>query len=107
MGESQNRQSLEKIAQAIKSLDPDKQIAAAKWLEGVIVAQILTPKERETIVNAANEYIENVEEHEYTTSVNALMEFLSSIQRNAKRTLKRKNNKRLAENCIPLGNPTA
>lgn len=107
MDKSRNREPLKKIAQTIESLDLDKRIAAAKWLEGVIVAQILTAKERETIVKAANEYIETVEEDEYADAVNALMEFLRSMQRSANRALKRANNKRLAENCVPAEKPVA
>ncbi len=100
MGESRSRESLKKFAQAIEGLDPDRRIAAAKWLEGVIVAQTLTPEEREHIIIAANEYIESVEEDEYMDAVNALIEFLERTKRSANRTLKKVNNKRLTEERV-------
>jgi hypothetical protein len=94
------RKSLKKFAQIIEKLDLSKKIAAAKWLEGVITSQILTNEERESIVKAANEYIEGVEEGDYLNAVNELIGFLEREQRSAKRALKREKKKHLAESRV-------
>jgi len=93
MSEGRNRESLKKLAYAIDCLDLDKRLAATKWLEGVIVAQILTSEERDGLVKAANEYIADVEEEEYIGAVNVLIECLAQTQRNTKRSLKRMSKK--------------
>jgi hypothetical protein len=72
---------LKKLTQTFESLDLDKRIAAAKWLEGVIVSQILTSNERENIVNASNEYTEILTEGEYVDKINALLEYLRKVQK--------------------------
>jgi hypothetical protein len=89
MSEGRNRKSLKKLTYTIDRLDLDKRLAATKWLEGVIVAQILTSEERDNLVKAANEYIADVEEEEYMEAVNVLIECLARTQRNTKRSLKR------------------
>ncbi len=93
MTEDRYRESLKKVGQVIECLDLEKQVAATKWLEGVIVAQTLTTLEREGIVKAANDYVETLEEEEeYVGAVNALIEYLARVQKKAKRTLRRKGN---------------
>lgn len=72
--------SLKKFIEVIESFDVQKRVAAAKWLEGVVVGQALTPEERERIVNAVNEYIADVDEEEYVNAVNKLIEYLQEIQ---------------------------
>ncbi|UCB60895.1 MAG: hypothetical protein JSW72_02225 [Candidatus Bathyarchaeota archaeon] len=91
------QESLKKFKKIIKGLDLDKRVAATKWLEGVIVAQSLTPVERDELVKASNEYIGDFEEGEYVDAVNAMIEYLTHEQRSTKRTLK-KRNKRLVNN---------
>jgi hypothetical protein len=75
-----SRGPLKKLAQVFESLDLDKRIAAAKWLEGVIVSQVLTSDERQSIINASNEYTEILTEDEYVDKVNALIEYLRKMQ---------------------------
>jgi hypothetical protein len=72
--------TLKKLAQVFESLELDKRIAAAKWLEGVIVSQILTSDERQSIINASNEYTEILAEEEYVDRVNALIVYLRKVQ---------------------------
>lgn len=74
------KKSLRHFAQAIESLDFNKQIAASKWLEGVIAGRALTSEEREKIVEAVNKYVENIKEDEYQCAVNALLEYLRKSQ---------------------------
>lgn len=103
MTEGRYSKSLKKVGQVIECLDLDKQVAATKWLEGVIVAQTLTTLEREGIVKAANEYVETLEEEEeYVSAVNALIEYLERVQKKAKRTLKKRNRKNKAKSRRPL-----
>ena len=90
MNASNIQESLKKFKRKIKSLDLDKRVAAAKWLEGVIVAQSLTSDERDELVTASNEYIWDFEEEEYTDAINAMIEYLTREQRSAKRVLKKK-----------------
>jgi hypothetical protein len=71
---------LKKLAQVFESLDLNKRIAAAKWLEGVIVSQVLTSDERQSVINASNEYTEILTEEEYVDKVNALIEYLRKMQ---------------------------
>jgi len=71
---------LKKLARAFESLDLDKRIAAAKWLEGVIVSQVLTADERERIINASNEYTDTFTEGEFVDKVNALIKYLQDVQ---------------------------
>jgi hypothetical protein len=75
-----SRGPLKKLAQVFESLDLDKRIAAAKWLEGIIVSQVLTSDERQSIINASNEYTEILTEEEYVDKVNALIEYLRKMQ---------------------------
>jgi len=84
---------LKKLAQTFESLDLDKRIAAAKWLEGVIVSQVLTADERESIINASNEYTEILTEEEFVDKVNALIEYLREIQKSSRDPLKTKRGK--------------
>jgi spore cortex formation protein SpoVR/YcgB (stage V sporulation) len=97
MGKGRIPKPLGKLTQFIESLDLDKQVAATKWLEGVIVAQILTNEEREGIVKAANEYIGAVNEEKYLDAVNALIEQIGRLRKKANRALKKENSSRLAE----------
>ncbi len=90
MGTVLNQQSLKKFAKAFEALALDKRIAAAKWVEGVIVAQPLSEEERGVIVKAANEYISNVDEGEYVDAVNALTGYLDKVQKRARRELKKR-----------------
>jgi len=76
------QESLKKFRLTIERLEPSKQIAAAKWLEGVVVAQALTNEEREEIVEAANEYVGKAEEEKYVEAVNALVEYLELVEKN-------------------------
>lgn len=105
MSESCNREALKKFAQTIRRLDLDKRVAATKWLEGVIVGQILTTKERDDIVQASNDYVATVEEDEYVGAVNSLIEYLKKVQRNANRALKKKGRGSSRENISRANNP--
>ncbi|MCW3981947.1 MAG: hypothetical protein NWE81_02365 [Candidatus Bathyarchaeota archaeon] len=100
MGKGRSPEPLGKLTQFIESLDLDKQVAATKWLEGVIVAQILSNEEREGIVKAANEYIGTVEEEKYLDAVNVLIEQIGRMRKRANRALKRQGKSRLTE--VPL-----
>lgn len=75
-----SRGPLKKLAQVFESLELNKRMAAAKWLEGVIVSQILTSDERQNIINASNEYTEMLTEEEYVDRINALIEYLRKMQ---------------------------
>jgi hypothetical protein len=75
---------LKKLAETFESLDLDKRIAAAKWLEGVIISQVLTADERQSIVKASNEYTEFLTEEEYEDKVNALIEYLRKVQKSSR-----------------------
>lgn len=97
MSTGRNRESLNKFAQAIESLDLEKRVSAAKWLEGVIVAQNLTVEEREGLVNASNEYIGAAGAEEYVDEVNALIDYLRRVQKDSNRALKKMRSKCLAE----------
>ena len=88
---------LSKFKKTINGLDLEKRIAATKWLEGVIVSQSLTAKERDSLVKAANEYIGDVEEGEYAEAINMLMGYFASVQKSARRVLKKKNKRRFME----------
>ena len=90
MSGSRIHKSLGKFKKTINGLNLEKRIAATKWLEGVIVAQSLTSKERDGLVKAANEYIGDVEEGKYADAVNSLIEYFGSVQKSARRALKKK-----------------
>ena len=106
MGASDVQKSLKRVAQAIESLDLDKRVAASKWLEGVIVAQTLTMEERDSIVKAANSYIETVEEDSYVAAVNALISYLCRVQKATRRAIKKKEKSRSgAKKLVPQANP--
>ena len=94
MGNRGDQEPLKKLAQTFESLDLDKRIAAAKWLEGVIVAQALTPDEKESIIKASNEYAEILTEEEFVDKVNALIEYLQEVQGSSKSQPKTKRGKR-------------
>ena len=81
MGNTVNNEPLRKLAQAFERLDLEKRKAAAKWLEGVIVSQILSSDERESIVKASNEYTEFLAAEEYESKVDDLIEFLRGMQK--------------------------
>jgi hypothetical protein len=83
------QESLRKFKSTIESLEPSKQVAAAKWLEGVVVAQFLTTKEREDLVEAANEYVEKADEEKYVDAVNTLVEYLNLVERSSNTESKR------------------
>jgi len=94
MGNVASQEPLKKLAQTFESLDLDKRIAAAKWLEGVIVAQALTADEKESIIKASNEYTETLTEEEFVDKVNALIEYLQEVQESSKSRPKTKRGKR-------------
>jgi hypothetical protein len=94
-----NQEPLKKLAQTFESLDLDKRIAAAKWLEGVIVAQALTPDEKESIVKASNEYTEVLTDEEFVDKINALIKYLRGVQ---KRSPQKTRDKCPAETSPPL-----
>lgn len=77
-----DQEALRKFKSTIESLEPSKQVAAVKWLEGVVVAQFLTTKEREDVVEAANEYVEKTDEEKYVDAINTLVEYLDLVERN-------------------------
>ena len=89
-----SKEPLKKVVQTFESLDLDKRIAAAKWLEGVIVAQALTPDEKESIIRASNEFTETLTEEEFVDKVNALIEYLQEVQESSKSRPKTKHGKR-------------
>jgi len=90
MSPDRNRESLKKFARSIESLDLEKRAAAAKWLEGVILAQTLTAEERVGLVKASNEYIGAADEENYVDGVNSLMDYLRRVQRKSDHALKKK-----------------
>ena len=94
MGKSSYKEALRQVSQVIENLALEKQVAAAKWLEGVIVAQTLTNDERDAIVKAANAYVETIVEEDYVSAVNALIAYLGQVQKSVQRKLKKANNKR-------------
>lgn len=82
MTESRPQETLRKLIRVIEGLSLEKQIAATKWLEGVIVGQTLTEEERQSIVEAVNEYLRSAEEKEFTDAINTLIEYLKKVQAN-------------------------
>lgn len=80
MGSAANNEPLKKLAQTFEHLDLEKRIVAAKWLEGVIVSQILTSEERENIVIASNEYTESLTDEDFENKVGDLIEYLRKLQ---------------------------
>jgi hypothetical protein len=104
MGNVASKETLKKIAQTFDSLDLNKRIAAAKWLEGVIVSQVLTADEKESIIKASNEYTEILTEEEFVDKVNALIEYLRKVQKSSKGLPKTKRGKRSDEHT-PRKNP--
>ena len=97
MGNVESEEPLKKLAQTFESLDLDKRVAAAKWLEGVIVSQVLTSDERESIIHASNEYTEILTEEEYVNKINALIEYLRKVQDSSRGLPTTKYSKRLSE----------
>jgi len=65
---------------ALKDFEVEKQIAAAKWLEGIISGQSLSDKERDGVVKAVNDYISSLEKDDYGKGINALLDFLRDVQ---------------------------
>ena len=94
-----DQEPLKRLAQTFESLDLSKRIAAAKWLEGVIVAQVLTPDEKESIIKASNEYTETLTEEEFVDKINALIEYLKRVQKGSPQKTR---GKCPAENSPPL-----
>jgi len=88
-----SKDPLKKLAQTFENLDLNKRIAAAKWLEGVIVSQVLTSDERKSIINASNQYTEILTEEEFVDKVNALIEYLRKVQKPSKGKPKTKRGK--------------
>ena len=80
MTNAANNEPLKKLAQTFERLNSEKRIVAAKWLEGVIISQILTSQEREKIVIASNEYTESLTDDDYENKVDDLIEFLKKLQ---------------------------
>lgn len=103
MGNVASQKPLKKLAQTFESLDLDKRIAAAKWLEGVIVSQVLTADEKESIIKASNKYTEILTEEEFVDKVNALIEYLRKVQKSSRGWAKKKRGKRPAEYSPPKG----
>jgi hypothetical protein len=101
MGNVASQEPLKKLAQTFESLDLDKRIAAAKWLEGVIVAQALTSDEKESIIKASNEYTEILTEEEFVDKVNSLVEYLRKVQKSSRGWPKKKRGKRPVEYSPP------
>ena len=101
MGNHGDEEPLKKLAVAFEGLALDKRIAAAKWLEGVIVAQALTTDEKETIIKASNEYTETLTEGEFVDKVNALIEYLRKVQKSSRGWPKKKRGKRQIEYSPP------
>lgn len=64
----------------MESLPIEKRVAAAKWLEGTVIGQMLTPEEIDSIVNVVNKYINTLKKDEYSKGINALLDFLRKIQ---------------------------
>jgi uncharacterized protein YeeX (DUF496 family) len=81
MSSAANNVSLKKLAQTFELLDLEKQKVAAKWLEGVIVSQILTSQERENIVIASNEYTESLTDDDYESKIDDLIAYLRKLQK--------------------------
>jgi hypothetical protein len=80
MTNAANNEPLKKLAQTFERLNSEKRIVAAKWLEGVIISQILTSQEREKIVIASNEYTESLTDEDYENKVDDLIEYLRKLQ---------------------------
>jgi hypothetical protein len=97
MRPDRNRASLKKFGRSFESLDLEKRVAAAKWLEGVILAQTLTAEERGLLVKASNKFIEAADEEDYVDGVNLLMDYLQRIQSKAHRAIKKRRKKRSVE----------
>ena len=97
MGNSGNRKPLKKLAKTFERLDLNKRIAAAKWLEGVIVAQVLSADEKESIIKASNEFTEILTEEEFVDKINALIEYLREVQKDSRNQPKTKRGKRPAK----------
>lgn len=68
------------LTNALKDFEAEKQIAVAKWLEGVISGQSLSNEERERVVKAVNDYISSLEKSDYGKGINALLDFLRDLQ---------------------------
>jgi hypothetical protein len=82
MSEGRPQDALKKLIQVVEGLSSEKRIAATKWLEGVIVGQVLDDEERASIVEAVNEYLRSADEKEYAGAVNVLVEYLKEVQAN-------------------------
>ena len=68
------------LTNALKDFEVEKQIAVAKWLEGVISGQSLSNEERESVVKAVNDYISSLEKSDYEKGINVLLDFLRDVQ---------------------------
>jgi hypothetical protein len=93
MGSAANNVPLKKLAQTFELLDLEKQIVAAKWLEGVIVSQILTSQERQNIVIASNEYTESLTDEDYENKVDDLIKYLRKLQKSRRKSSSMKRGK--------------
>ena len=102
MGNPDDQEPLKKIAKTFESLDLNKRIAAAKWLEGVIVSQVLSQDEKDSIIKASNEYTEALSEEEFVDKVNDLVEYLRQAQKGSP---KKRRGKIIAENPTPPTSP--
>jgi len=74
------KNKLSSFTEIVESLDIEKKMAVAKWLEGVVFGQSLTPEEREKVVKAVNKYVCSLKEGEYGEGINALLDFLRELQ---------------------------
>ncbi len=102
MTSGRNPESLKKLADVLEELSLEKRVSAAKWLEGVILAQNLTAEERDGLVAASNEYVGSTEEAEYVDAVNALMDHLRRVQNESKRALKKMSAEHVAEPVVAV-----
>jgi hypothetical protein len=81
LGNPDGQEPLKKLAKTFENLELNKRIAAAKWLEGVIVSQVLTPDEKDNIIKASNEFTEALAEEEFEDKVNELVDYLKRVQK--------------------------
>jgi hypothetical protein len=97
LGNPDDQEPLKKLSKTFESLELNKRIAAAKWLEGVIVSQVLSPDEKDRIIKASNEYTEALAEEEFEDKVNELVKYLKRVQKGSPRKKRGK---------VPAENPT-
>jgi hypothetical protein len=102
LGNPDDEEPLKKLAKTFDSLDLNKRIAAAKWLEGVIASQVLTPEEKDRIIKASNEYTETLTDEEFVDKVNELLDYLKQAQKGSP---KKRRSKIIAETPTARNSP--